>query len=257
MIDISEIMLELGLSASSTDEERAIAQSMMGRASAAIKRFVGYDPFYATRTEILPSHRESVRNSDNQWEVDGDVAVLRNRLNSAYDLLALSHVPIRSVTSLYIDDNAKAGTSSAPFPASTLKTEGIDFWPNYDIVDDDGSSVCTDGFLRSIGSWPTEPGTIKVTYLSGYTDAELHGETVALDASSIRDAFINETVRRVKRYFSQKKTAVGFIPGTITGEKLGDYSYTVDGSSAANLMSTGDLASDSREMLSQFRRYDL
>jgi len=255
--DISEILLELGLSATVTDEERAIAATALTRAEGAVKRYLGYDPTYQARTEYLPTYQTPTRNREGVWEVDSNSAVLRNLSSGATDLLQLMHLPVRSITSLYLDYDGRSGAVVGAFAASTLKVEGTDFWPNYDLVDSDGAKVCSDGILKSMGQWPTTPGTVKVTYMAGYKDDELHGSDLILDASPILGAVINEAVRRVKRVFAQKKQATGFVTGTIVSESLGDYSYSVDGASASQLMGSGELTPDSKEMLSSFRRMSM
>lgn len=257
--DVAEVLLELGLSAVVTDEERAIAATVLIRAEGAVKQYLGYDPAYQTHTEYLPTFQTQVRDQEGVWEVDGGEAVLRNLSSGATDQLQLTHLPIRSITSLYIDYDGRSGAKVDAFPATTLKVEGTDFWPNYDMVDSDGVKVCSDGILRSMGQWPTSPGTVKVTYMAGYKDDELHGADLLIDASPILEAVINESVRRVKRFFAQKKQATGFVTGAITSESLGDYSYSVDGASASQLLGGGNLTSDTKERLSRFRRmsYDL
>lgn len=257
--DVAEVLLEIGLSATVTDEERAIAATALTRAEGAVKRYLGYDPTYLSHVEYLPTFQTLVRDQQGVWEVEGDMAVLRNQSSGATDQLQLMHLPVRSVTSLYIDYDGRSGTRVGAFAATTLKVEGTDFWPNYDLVDSDGAEVCSDGILRSMGQWPTSPGTVKVTYMAGYKDDELHGADLLIDASPILESVINEAVRRVRRFFAQKKQTTGFVAGAIVSESLGDYSYSVDGASASQLLSGGDLTSDTKEKLSSFRRmsYDL
>jgi hypothetical protein len=256
--DVEEVILELGLSSTIIDEERAIANVMLGRAEGAVISFLRYNPIYLERTEYLPAYKNGIVSDDRQdiWEVEGSVAVLSSLTTGSSEQLQLSHLPLRSITSLYIDYDGRSGSRIGAFAADTLKVEGTDFWPNYDLLDSGGLKVCSDGVLRSMGIWPSTPGTVKVTYFAGYKNAELHGQDTIIDASPILESVINETVRRVRRFFATKKGSAGFTTGTIVSESLGDYNYSVDGASAAQLLSSGDLTGDSKEKLSAFRKID-
>lgn len=257
--DISEVLLELGLSDSATDEERAIASTMLVRVEGAIRQFLGYDPVQRSHTEFLPTFQGNAVGDQGAWEVEGGMAVQRGLSIGTSDRLQLTHLPIRSVTSLHIDYDGRSGAASGAFAASTLKVEGVDYWPNYDGVDDAGAKLCRDGIVMSLGLWPTTPGTIKVVYVAGYSAAELHGQDSTVDASPILESVIYETVRRVRRFFATKKSSAGFLAGTLASESMGDYSYSVDGASASQLLGSGDLTPETKEKLSGFCRmgYDL
>ncbi len=251
--DISEVLLDLGLEASVTDAERAVANAAIVRAEGAVKRHIRYDPVRRTRTEFYPQRDLSSTSREAIWEVTDVEAYLRRLSEAATDELQVRHLPIRSVTELYIDYSARAGSASGAFGSDTLKTEGTDFWPNYDMLDGDGDKVCSDGILRSFGRWPTEAGSVKIVYVAGYTAAELHGQDASIDASPIMDAVIEEAVRRAKKVFVSKKQTAGWVAGQLSGERLGDYSYTVDGASLNRQFSSmSDLVSSSKEKLAEF-----
>jgi hypothetical protein len=254
MVDISEVLLDLGLSDSATDEERAIAASSIRRAEAAIKRFLGYDPYQKERTEFYPQQDFSMDNGSFVWEVNDAVAYQRQLSEGATNVLMVQHIPIRSVSALYIDYDGRGGSKVGSFGSDSLKTEGTDFWPNYNMVDDDGNSMCTDGILRSEGLWPTNPGTVKIVYTAGYSSKELHGQCSLVDATQILEAVVDESVRRAKKVFlTKKQTGKGFVAGTVTSESLGDYSYSIDGSSAAsNFGGQYDLLGDTIDRLNDF-----
>ena len=135
-----------------------------------------------------------------------------------------------------------------------MQTEGEAYWPNYDGRDSSGDEICRDGIFRSLGLWPTTPGTVRIMYTAGYTVEELHGQDAIIDARPIVDAVIEEATRRAKKVFIQRKqTGVGFAAGSITSERLGDYSYTVDAASSAQLFGgTFDLMPASKEALGSF-----
>lgn len=254
IIDISEVLLELGLSSSVTDEERAIANVSLSKAEGAIKRHLRYDPVQRERTEYYPQRDYDYQAAGAVWEVEGGQAVLRQVAGAATSELQIRHVPIRSVSDLRIDYDGRSGTSAGAFAAETTKTLGVDFWPNNDGRDSDGNEVCRDGILRSIGSWPTSPGSVRITYTAGYTAAELHGQDTIIDASPIAEAVMDEALRRARKIFLlKKKAAVGFVAGAFTSERLGDYSYSGEGSAASRLFSGGmDLLPETVQKLADF-----
>lgn len=256
IVSISELLLELGLSSSVTDEERAIAQTALVRSAAAVRQYLGYDPVYGEHTEYYPKQQANTQDSEGVWEADGNSAVLRQTVEGATGQLQLQSLPVRSVTSLRIDYDGRSGAKSGSFSEETEKVEGEDYWPNYDKTDSDGDRVCSDGVVMSVGAWPNSPGTIQITYYAGYTQEELHGQDTSIDASPIQEAVLYEAVRRVRRHYSlRKSTRTGFVAGAITSESLGDYSYSADGASAAQLDRGGSLTPETKEKLSPFLNY--
>ena len=253
IIDFSEVQFELGLSDTITEEERAAITTALKRAEGAVRRFLGYDPVLAQRTEYYPQRRVGSQRSEGVWEAEGNNAVFRELSESPNTELQLKHIPVRSIDSLKVDYNGHSGTVAGSFGADTEKTLGADYWPNNDLIDSDGNDVCSDGLITNLGAWPSDPGSIKVVYTAGYSSAELHGEVSDLDASPIADAVLCEAVRRAKRFFALKKHAtVGNVPGVITSEHLGDYSYSIDAGMANQIVGGGDLTPESKEKLSSF-----
>ena len=253
IVDISEVLLELGLSASVTEEERAIASVALTHAEGAVKRHLKYDPSQRTRTEYYPQQDFENIGVPSMWEVEGSQAYLRRRSGSSSGELQVRHIPIRSITTLAIDYDGRSGTRSGSFGVDTEKVEGSDFWPNYDGVDGGGNSICRDGIIRISGAWPVSPGSVKIVYVAGYTDAELHGQGGLVDASPIVGVIISEAARRVRSTYLQAKTTTGFTPGPVVSEKLGDYSYRTGGVMADRLFGgLWNLLPESIELLESY-----
>lgn len=250
IVDISVILLELGLAASVTETERAIVSASLDRACAAVRNFLGYDPVYAERTEYYPQgYNNQPGGGVGIWEVDDTTAYVRRADVGAQSELQIRHLPVRSITSLKIDYDGRSGTKAGSFGSSTAKTEGEDFWPNYDMVDSAGDAVCLDGLIRSHGLWPTEPGSVKIVYYAGYKDAELMGADSLLDASAIQEVVVNETRNRFLRTMnSQKKRLAGWT-GPLSSENLGDYSYSIDAASRVGMNGRAQLEAASMTML--------
>lgn len=253
IIDIAEVLLELGLSSSATDEERAVTSTAILKAEGAVIQQLRYDPVQQERTEFYPREDFIHQTSFAIWDADSSVAFLQRESALGVDELQLQHLPIRSVSSLKVDSDGRSGTRSGSFPIESAKTEGDDFWPNFDSVDSSGNSICHDGILRSVGQWTINPGSIKVVYTAGYSDAEMHGQDSIVNAGPIAEAVLRESVRRVNRMFSLMKKTTGFTPGVFTSEKLGDYSYSIDASSITQSLALGKaLLDDTVQLLEDF-----
>jgi len=236
IIDISAVILELGLSSSVTEEERAIASVAIRRAESAIKKFLHYDPVRQTRTEFYPQGQYGDGGGVGVWEANETDAYLRRESEASVSELQMRHIPIREITNLWIDYDGRGGNRSGSFSSSTLKTEGTDYWMNTDGHDSSDNGICRDGIIKSVGLWPREPGSVKITYVAGYTNAELHGEDDIIDAGPIGEAVVQEACIRARRAFVWKKNSrVGFMPGVFTSERAGDYSYTIDSGMAKTL----------------------
>ena len=256
IIDDSMVLLELGLSSSPTDEERAVVQQAVTKAEGAVRKFLGYDPSSQSRTEYYPQQDFLPSNAAAVWEVSDTEAYLRRLSSASVDELQLKHIPVRShpAIDLRIEYDGRFGTKTGSFAIETLKVEGTDFWPQYDSVDSSGYRVCNDGIIRSLGRWPTEPGSVKIIYTAGYTAAELEGQDAIIDASPIMDATVEEALRRAKKVLTlwRKSSRVGHSAGVVTSENLGEYSYSLSTGVMDKLLSAGSLSSESRDKLQSF-----
>lgn len=251
LIDISEVLLQIGLSSSATDEERAIVQQAIVGAEGAVQRHLRYDPLRMERTEFYP--RQDLSSSNRGvWEANDTEAYFRQVAEAATCELQLQCIPVRSVAHLYVDYDGRSGTRAGAFDATTEKTEGSDFWANYDMLDSSGAKLCRDGILRSEGTWPTTAGSVKVVYTAGYSLKEIHGQDSVVDASPIMEVVIDEAVRRAKKVLAMMKSTTGWAAGAKTSESLGEYSYSVDGGSLTQLTSGGSLTPSNLSRLAEF-----
>lgn len=254
--DISELLLELGLSGTVTETERAIASVALQKAHSAVRRHLQYDPCYAERTEFYPQADLTHSGREGIWEVNSTHAYVRRESEAATTELQVGHVPLREIDSLYIDYDGRSGTRAGAFGASTLKTEGTDFWPNYTLLDSSGNKVCKDGIIRGQGLWPSQAGSVKIVYTAGYTQAELHGEDTVLDASPIWEVVLEEAVNRVHKIYAKMKKRAGFT-GPFSSESMGDYSYSIDTAILQKMVSGSALAYESTQRLADFLILDM
>ncbi len=81
----------------------------------------------------------------------------------------------------------------------------------------DATGISRTGLLYRNGEWPTIPRCVKVTYLSGWTDAQLNGDA----AGAIKLAAIETVAAVFKRQKDRQKSA-----GPKISESIGKYSYS-------------------------------
>jgi hypothetical protein len=260
ILDPSEAMLELGLSSSVTEEERAVVNQAIVKAEGAVKKYLRYDPLLRRRTEYYPRYDLSLGRGESIMEVSSTQAYQRQLASGETSELQLKHIPVRAspAMELRIDYDGRSGTRAGAFGVETIQVEGEDFWANYDQFDGSGNRVCSDGLLRSMGLWPLSAGTVRVIYTAGYTDVELRGQDEpdaegndVLDASPIWTAVLEETKRRVEQVMVRKKSNMGWTAGPKTSESLGDYSYSIDTSLARALYGSSTELTDEMKMLLQ------
>lgn len=260
IVDVSEVLLELGLQDSTTDYERALVLHCITKAEGAVRRYLKYDPVLATRTEYYPIMNFSGSGSGRQiWEATSSSAYVRELAEAATSELQLQHIPIRSSTApqVFVDYDGRSGEQNGSFADATELTLGTDFWPSYELIDSDSNKVCKSGILRSEGRWPGTPGSVKVIYTAGYTQTELRGQDSVLDASGIWEAVLAESIRRVKKATSRgKSNQLGLAAGAIKMERMGDYEYETHGPMFERLIGTmSELMGETVEALSEFMNY--
>lgn len=231
-----EIMVQLGISSPSASQE-ALASSMIVAVEAQLAQILRYDPVLRTRTEYY-TRSDFLRGAGaGSWDLSGNYAIFtRDSIGYEGDL-QLKHLPIRSITQLRFNSDGRNGTRD--FTSEHDKTEGTDFWANYDMLDDAGDRICHDGIVRSYGLWSSNPGSIEITYRAGYSASEFAGGGI-IDASLLRQAVILEAARWTKSALLTAQviatggtgttTTTTYTAGFIQSERLGDYSYTMSNS---------------------------
>ena len=252
----AELKVALGLAASATDAQEALIDLVLPGAHSSVAEFLCYDPEQGSRTEFLPvigaDEHASVADL---WRSDGTRA-FRTRESQGVELLQVATLPIRSITNLYEDYNARHGANTGAFAAATELTEGEGFWPEYDGVDSDAASVCRSGLIRRVGgAWPTIPGTVKVVYVGGYDADELNGTDTAINARPIKDAILMTAMKAFREMTILGKQDHGFAAGPKSSERLGDYQYSLASSPgvvAAASMGI-DLTAQAMAKLQRFR----
>lgn len=228
----AELKLVLGLSASITDEEAGVLSTVHREAEKAVKKFIGYDPVYKELTEFYPMGYMGVVDGDEgTWEVNADRSIATWAPGGAGLNLMLRRLPVRSITSLKTDTDGRFGQREGSF-ADDAWTLGQDYYLELEMAAQEGmAAVCRSGILHAARSLPITPGSIKVTYYAGLTPKELAGNGVCdlVDGTGIVSAVKKTAVKAMSTYFAfKKKGRPGFTAGALTGENMGDYSYSID-----------------------------
>lgn len=231
IVSIPEFQVALGLAASITDADRGLLSLLQPKAQAAVIEKLGYDPVQREATEFYPRAEiasiAALADDSGRFEVSGSRAVWAAAATSDY--LQLARLPVRSVAHVYVDNDGRFGQRAGAFGAGTELTAGEDYYLE---LDEEG--LCRTGCLIAATGWPVTPGSIKVTYTAGYSDEEFTGRADSgINAAAIAEAILLTTIHAFRAYKAQQKGRAGFVAGAITSERLGDYSYTADGASAA------------------------
>lgn len=258
----NEIEIALGVSGDSTAAERQLIAQIHGPAEGAVKRVLQYDPVFQTHTAELYPCVPALGNDWNDhydgwgWDVDALAsptrALMQHFGGHESRKLLTKHVPIRSVTQIRQDRNAKGGQNANDFPAASILVAGDDYYVDFDV-----NGIAPTGIIHRIGcSWSFELRTIQITYVAGYTADEFMGLQL-IDASPIKQAVLLTASFMFNQQVNwQKKGGAGF-GGPLSHERLQDYSYTraPDGISA---VVNGSIPPEAAlELLAPFQRMSL
>jgi hypothetical protein len=241
---------------------------------AAIRKALHYDPEQrlgaAEYYPRIPTDGGGDYGVEGQWDVNSDHtrAFFETRRGSCR-YLQLARIPVRAVTSVLVDPNAKFGQQSGDFGSGTAWTAGEQY-----AVEWDEPGVSRSGILIAYGAWPSSPGTVKAIYRAGYSPLEFAGQATAnetdangfvtnagVDASPIKVAALLACIAKFHTMsaFSKSQLTGLLVPGAKSSEHLGSYSYTL-ASGAAAAMLTGmsmELPPEAAQYLEGFVHYGI
>jgi hypothetical protein len=206
----AEILTYLGMT-NPSDTELAQLDMLRRTSEAEVKAYIDQEIEQATYTEYLPSSNAKSPNWNEGvggWERFGNQAI---QVPQSDYLLQLTNVPVRTVTSVYQTTLGYSGYGPEPFDASHLLTPGTHYW-----VDEKQPGISYSGLMgRLNGAWPYVARSVKVTYVAGYSEAELNGTaTTGIDVSEIKAAVL----------MAIKDSFYDMIDrGEITSERILDY----------------------------------
>lgn len=236
-----------------TDDGDAILAMVLPHVCKAVKSYLRWDPEYGSHTLYYPKAEVGGAGVIFPETPSDDIGAFGGQTSE----LILDHKYVLT-TSLQVWEYTGAyfGQYHA-FVADDLLVSGTDYALQLDQYPYSAAGI----LLRLTGSWPRSAGSVKVTYTSGFTAAELAGESgegVNIDASDIRLATIYAVVQAYNELKAHVKSSTKAAVGVITGEEIPGYSYTVDATSAKALCGmTSRLPVKACALLQPYRRYSI
>lgn len=261
IVNEAHILVALQAAASVTADDRAIIQIIHRLAEARMKGYLGYDPEQKTYTNhYYPRVMGPVGYPFNAvWDVNSAHTHARLEYTSQHaTTLQLQHLPVRTISDLRVDSNGRFGTGPSAFGSGTEWTQGEDFWPEYN-----ESELCRSGILQSAGAWPVEPGSIRITYVAGFTRNELDGNLATtsdkVDASAIPGGVLKTVMIAYHKFQANRKPSASRIGpgGAFKSERLQDYSYTLGANQERALSMLTQLPPEVASDVQEFRHWGI
>lgn len=291
IVSEAELIVHLGYGDDLPPQEHAALQSIHSQSEDAVKRYIGYNPEQATHVEYYPrrTHAGGLGNSyEGYWDSNDTHAYYRSTA-TVQSSLQLHHLPVRKINKLYVNYDGRFGANADVFDigfdpevpgSSGNATEwiyGTDFWGQFT-----ADGFCGSGILLANQGWSTEPGSIKIEYVAGYSASELSGradaQAAARDAESgiitsptvsaaglARAVILTaiggmHTWQAMKRNNSANSQTSGFSGGnTFQSERLQDYSYTRPSEKATSQLvgMMVDVPREAQKFLQSFKHFGL
>ena len=257
IVSLSDYATTLNVSAGDT-----VLAALQPSIDAAVTRILRYDPEQSSHTEFHPrrAHTHQGTGARGQWESDGTRAFWISRYGNTRtsDVLQLRHLPIRGTVTVYEERGALAGQKSGSFASDTELTAGTNYWIDASEADGDGALLSRSGqLIRRGSSWPDELGSVKVTYTAGFTSAEFAGTgSTGVDATDIAVACKLLMQKMYMTIKATSSTSTGVVAGVKLSERMGDYGYSVDASTAKQLAGmTSNIIGEIAELLQPYVNY--
>jgi len=225
---LQECEVALGISEEATVQERALISLAWPAAESRVKKHLGFNPVQESHVEFYPCDWQLGDSWDELadreiWDVNlaATHAVNFGDSGRMSERLVLRHIPVRSVTEIREDTAANFGQQGTDFPADSILVAGVDYW-----LDISRAGYCESGIIYRSGSWSSRPGTIRVSYTSGFAISELMGLSGVIDAAAIKQAVLLTLLMLFHQMAGMQKKSAGFT-GPLKSERLGDYNYTL------------------------------
>lgn len=228
ILTTAEARVACGFTSSITDLHRALFEIMLPMIDGAVEQVLHYNPTYATVSEWYPLNSRGASPGIGVWQTNGQRAYLES--SQLGEVLQLRRLPVRSISEIRVDTNGGFGQKAGTFGDATIWAAGTQYFQ--ELLSQGYNAT---GHVFSETGWPSEPGTIKVTYRGGYSDAELAGRATqgpqtgdtALNASQIKKAALLTLVKLFKTAVAHaKQNLAGVVAGPLASESLGSYSYS-------------------------------
>lgn len=221
---MAELLTYLGRTTSISDSELGLVNDLWPKAEKKIVTVMQQDPRQQTYTEyypdknLVPLYEELVDAGLGVYDAVGGRAVPFLPYQAG-NTIQVRNLPLRSVTALYEDVNAKAGQQAGSFAAGTLLTPGDMYWLDWDTPESSpgaGDGISKTGHIyRVTAVWPSVPRSVKVTYVAGWTTAEF--DTAYPNLKEAVQITVDHSIALAKAWRKGKS-------GPVTSESLADWS---------------------------------
>lgn len=200
----SDILTVFGLSAINN-----LAQWAWTQAEQHVKDFLGWQEIeQQTWVEYYPREPGIAQVNDPHYVLASDRQTAIPQSYLAPDLVQLQQLPVRSITEVREDPTGYFGQVEGAFGDGSILTAGTNYYLK---TEQDG--ICWTGHLIRRGYlFPATMGSLKVTYVAGFTAAELSGRWSVFKTAVVETA--------ADLYLRGKAIAGGQFPG-IASEGLG------------------------------------
>ncbi|HEX5443962.1 MAG TPA: hypothetical protein VFW87_09050 [Pirellulales bacterium] len=163
----SDIQTYLGL-ASMT----ALATQVQALAEAHVKDFLGWQEVeQQTWVEYYPREQGATNTNDPHYIVASNHQRAVPGFYFAPNIIQLQQLPVRSITEVREDATGYFGQVAGSFGANTLLQSGSDYF----LKTEQGGIAWSGQLVRRAFWFPATIGSVMVTYVAGFTAAELSG----------------------------------------------------------------------------------
>lgn len=194
------------------------------------KQVMGWDPERSAKTEFYESTERG--GGEHYWIGEWGS---HSQVGGRTDVLQLKRKFVLA-TGLTVQEFSGAWMGQYDDTVWETLTLGDEYY-----LDLDTASVSESGHLIRLGAeWPKSRGSVKVTYTAGFTATELSGAmtgaTDYTDASDLRLAIAMAVAKVYNEMKSQQRNTRTHAAGPISGERVPDYSYQMEGTAVVALM---------------------
>lgn len=223
IVNLSQILASVGVALdAATDAQKTLAVLTHAPCESVVKRFLKFEPCLNEYDYYLPGP-----------------AVCRQD-----EYLMLRHPPLRKIREVWVNDEACFNIKRDESGGDQKLEYGVDYIPEWETGEenDEGHRVSHSATLKRLtgGIWPNVSGSVRVCYRAGYTVNEFlgYGDPETERAAVIHKATLVYCSMAYRNYENQAGStgAIGVqLPsGSLTSEKLQDYSYSIDAASTVS-----------------------
>ncbi len=171
IVDLSEIILLLGLQATLTDADAGLLTMLKTHVENDARRYVRHN-ITQPATDYIEFHprTDRTRHGAEIVELSGNMVSLQ-QASIGGNIIQLDQIFVRSITQIREDFDGYFGAESSDFPAGSVLTEGTHYYMRVEERINSTDLNKTGHLIRRSGNWPPRAGTVKVTYNAGFTVA--------------------------------------------------------------------------------------